>query len=256
MAAIGARRIALVTGAAQGIGRAIVEHLAQAGMTVVLCDIQDKAVEAAAQELVAAGLDAHAVVTDVADEGSVRGLFAMIEAEFGCLDILINNAGVVLRTADGVPGVQNTPLAIWQKTMDVNLTGTFLVCRAAIPLLRKRADSRIVIVSSLVGQAYSDQACYYAASKAGVLGFARILAGELGPHGITVNSIAPGMIATPKIANSPGGAGRIADYAATTVIGRAGREADVCAAVAYLVSPEAGFMTGEIVNLNGGAFMP
>jgi 3-oxoacyl-[acyl-carrier protein] reductase len=249
-------RIALVTGAARGIGREIAMRLARDGVHVIVSDINAEGATVVSEEIVAAGGTATALAADITDENSVRGIFERIQSAFGRLDILVNNAGIVLRPGGKSPRIEETSLETWSRAIDVNLTGVFIVSKAAIPLLRKSTCGRVVSISSLVGQAYSDQSSYYAASKAGVFGFSRILAGELGPDGITVNCIAPGMIRTPAIEKAPGAAERFADYAATTVLKRPGEMTEIAEAVAYLVSPAAGFITGEILNLNGGAFMP
>jgi 3-oxoacyl-[acyl-carrier protein] reductase len=249
-------RIALVTGAAQGIGREIAMRLARDGMHVLVSDINVEGAGAVSEEINAASGAATALPADITDEGSVREMFERIQSAFGRLDILVNNAGVVLRPGGKSPRIEETSLVTWSNSILVNLTGVFIVSKAAIPLLRKSACGRVISISSLVGQAYSDQSSYYAASKAGVFGFSRILAGELGPDGITVNCIAPGMIRTPAIEKAPGAAERLADYAATAVLKRPGEMTEIADAVAYLASPAAGFITGEILNLNGGAFMP
>ncbi len=250
------RRVALVTGGATGIGLAIAVDLAQAGYDIAICDNRAEVLAEASTHLDKISANVLTLATDVTDEAAIANMMDVIGNRFGRLDILINNAGIVLRPNNSVPTTENTPLDVWRKSIDVNLTGVFLVCRAAIQLLRRSSAGRIVNISSLVGQAYSNHAGYYAASKAGVFGFSRILAGELGRDRITVNCIAPGMIRTPKITASTNAASRLADYAATTTIGRVGEMEDVVAAVKYLISIEAGFVTGEILNVNGGAFMP
>jgi 3-oxoacyl-[acyl-carrier protein] reductase len=249
-------RVALVTGAGGAIGGAIANRLAADGVAVVTTDLSLPLAEETARAIRAAGGDAAALAADVTNEDSVRHLFEELTRQHDRLDILVNSAGLILTQDGKVPKIAETPLSFWTRSLDVNLTGVFLVCRAAIPLLRRSAAGRVVNIASLVGQAYSDQANYYAASKAGVMGFTRILAGELGPDKVTANVVAPGMIRTPRIAASPNGEQRLQDYAATTMLNRAGEIDEVAAAVAFLVSPQAGFITGEIVNLNGGAFMP
>jgi 3-oxoacyl-[acyl-carrier protein] reductase len=230
--------------------------LATDGITVLLCDQNHVGAESAAAELVAMGGTVLPLTVDIAKEESVADLFRRIDQRFGRIDVLVNNAGVVPRVAGKIPTIADTPLDVWNLTIGVNLTVTFLVCSAAILLLKRSPSGRVINIASLVGQAYSDQSCYYAASKAGLLGFVRILAGELGPHGITVNSIAPGMIDTPGIRAVPIHEQLFASYAKTTIMGRVGQVDEVAAAVAFLASPEAAFITGEILNLNGGAFMP
>jgi 3-oxoacyl-[acyl-carrier protein] reductase len=153
--------------------------------------------------------------------------------------------------------VEDTTYEDWTRTLAINLTGTFLMCRAVIPIMKRQRWGRIVNMSSRAGRTRSILAsAHYAASKAGMLGFARIMADEVGPFGITVNSLTPTRISTPMAATvaDPGAIDRA--FIAETPLGRVGVPADVSAAVAYLVSDEAGFITGAILDITGGQFMP
>jgi 3-oxoacyl-[acyl-carrier protein] reductase len=253
-----AARIALVTGASSGLGLDIARRLAVDGCCVILT-----ATRLATSERVVAGLQAEgladtvAMELDVTSEASVQALFAAIDARFGRLDVLVNNAGIAPRVDGKKALVEDTPLELWTRTIATNLTGTFLVSRAAIPLMKRNGWGRIVNVSSRAGRARSHLAsAYYAASKAGIIGFGRILADEVGRHGITVNAVAPTRIATPmsQTVSDPGKVDR--EFIAETAVGRLGVPADVSAAVAYLASPAAGFITGAVIDITGGQFMP
>ena len=155
------------------------------------------------------------------------------------------------------PTVEQTPLELWQRVLLINLTGTFLVCRAAVSRMRTRGWGRVVNIASMaaraVGQATS---CYYAASKSGVLGFSRVLAAEVGRDGITVNCVAPSRVDTPMAHTLTHSALIDRQYIERTPVGRIGKVEDVAAAVAYLVSEEASFVNGAIIDVTGGYFMP
>lgn len=250
--------VALVTGASSGLGLDIARRLAGDGLTVILT-----ATRLPTSERVVAGLhqeglaNTAAMAVDVTSEASVQALFEAIATRYGRLDVLVNNAGVAPRVNGRKPLVEDTSLDIWTRTIATNLTGTFLVSRAAIPLMKRHGWGRIVNISSRAGRTRSHLASsYYAASKAGMLGFARILAEEVGPFGITVNTVAPTRIATPlsQTVSDPGKVDR--EFIAETPVGRLGVPADVSAAVAYLASREAGFITGAIIDVTGGQFMP
>ncbi len=258
MAAPTSPRIALVTGASSGLGHDIAHRLARDGLTVILTATRLATSERAVAGLQAQGLaNTVAMEVDVTREASVQALFAGIEARFGRLDVLVNNAGIAPRVNGAKARVEDTPLDLWTRTIDTNLTGTFLVSRAAIPLMRRHRWGRIVNMSSRGGRTRSTlSSAYYAASKAGLLGFARILADEVGRDGITVNTVAPTRIATPlsQTVADPEAVDR--EFIAQTAVGRLGLPADVSAAVAYLASDEAGFITGAIIDVTGGQFMP
>ncbi len=252
------KRIALVTGASKGLGEEIARRLALDGMTVIVTATRlatSKRVVAAMHE---AGLTATvAMELDVTSESSVGALFADIEVRFGRLDVLVNNAGIAPRVNGKKPLVEDTSLEIWSSAIATNLTGTFLVTRSAIPLMKRGRWGRIINISSRAGRTRSNlAAAYYAASKAGVLGFARILADEVGPFGITVNSVAPTRIATPLSQTIADPSKIDAEFIAETPMGRVGQPADVSAAVAYLASEAAGFVSGAILDVTGGQFMP
>ena len=250
------QRVALVTGGARGIGRAIAERLARDGIALVLGDVEQAALEQTVQDLAAAGASVRSLPLDISDEASVAADFDNIRRAEGRLDILVNNAGIMPRVNGRNPRVEETPLDIWQRTLAVNLTGTFLMCRAAIPLLRQSGGGRIVNIASRAARMSTSGNSHYSASKAGIIGFSRVLAKELGPDNITVNCIAPSAVESPMHEGLASAAQHIERLVAETPLRRLATPEDVAGAVAYLCSVDASFMTGAIIDVNGGTFMP
>lgn len=247
----------MITGANQGIGYAVAQRFAADGMRVVINGQRADAVAKAAQTLAEAGADAIGLVADVSDEAAVSRMFEEIRSRCGRLDVVFNNAGIAPRIAGRRVRVEDTPLEFWERTLAVNLTGTFLVSRAAIPLMKARRWGRIINMSSQAGRMNTGfGSAYYAASKAGILGFARMLAGEVGEYGITVNSVTAGRIKTAMAGTfaNPDDVDR--QYIVRTPLGRVGVPDDVSAAVAFLASDAASFITGAILDITGGFFMP
>lgn len=246
-------RIALVTGAARGMGATIAERLAVTGMHVIVADILDTVGEAA-DGLKAEGLSASAATVDLGDLPSVEPFVRGLLLEHGRIDVVINNAGISPKHNGIRASIEETSLDEWQRVIDINLTAAFLVIKSVLPSMKANAWGRIVNMASQAGRTKSMVAgSHYSASKAGLIGFTRTLAGEVGPFGITANAIAPGRIDTPMA--SEAGADVNARYTSTIPVGRIGTPDDVAAAVAYLTSEEAGFVTGACLDLNGGHFM-
>lgn len=242
------RRVALVTGGALGLGRAIALRLAADGAAVAVGYHSYPADEAVA-EIEAQGGEAVAVPLDVTDRQWVDQAVADLIARFGRLDILVNNAGGLLArlTIDEMSDDH------WHQVLELNLTSAFYCTRAAAPHLGR--GGRIVNVSSLAGQnGGGPGASAYAAAKAGLLGFTRASAKELGGKGVTVNAIAPGFIGDTPFHATFSSPELQRAMVAQAAIGRAGQPADVAAIVAYLVSPAAGFMTGTVSDINGGSY--
>jgi 3-oxoacyl-[acyl-carrier protein] reductase len=248
-------RVALVTGAARGIGAAIAATLATAGHRVVLADVLDE-VEATAASLREAGRDARAIRLDVADEARVAELPALLGDWWDRLGVVVNNAGISPKKEDGrARRVREMPVEEWRRVLEVNLTGAFLVSRACIPPMAARRWGRVVMIASQAARTKSRIAgAHYAASKSGLLGLARRLAVELGPEGVTVNSVAPGRIDTPM---ARGSASAVNDaFLADIPLGRAGSPEEVAAVVAFLCSEAASYLNGATIDVGGGSFMP
>lgn len=243
-------RVALISGGAGAIGSSVAVKLARTGVRVVIADLE----QALAGVHVA---EAKSLLClDVTDEASVKESFNHIDRAHGRLDMLVNCAGISPRVKGRSPGIEETPLELWRHVLDVNLTGTFLTCRAAVSRMRPNGWGRIVNIASMaartVGRATS---CYYAASKSGVLGFSRVLASEVGRYGITVNCVAPSRIKSPMTRTLEDSAGIDRQYIERTPLGRIGEPEDVAGAVCYLLSDEASFVTGAILDVTGGFYM-
>lgn len=247
-------RVALVTGAARGIGAAIAARLAAEGHPVVLADVLDE-VEATATALRAAGHEARAIRLDVSDEDAVAGLPGALGGWWDRLGVLVNNAGISPKAEGRARRVRDTPAEEWRRVLEVNLTGAFLASRACIPPMAARRWGRIIMIASQAARTKNRIAgAHYAASKSGLLGLARSLAVELGPEGITANSVAPGRIDTPMAQAAAPGAD--AGFLADTPLGRAGSPEEVAAVVAFLASDDASYLNGAILDVGGGSFMP
>jgi 3-oxoacyl-[acyl-carrier protein] reductase len=241
-------RIALVTGASQGIGRACALALAASGATVALAARNEAKLAEVVAEIEAAGGKAAAFALDVADEASIKAGAKEILARFGKVESLVNNAGI---TRDGL--VLRMKRADWDDVLSTNLTGAFLMTQALLSAMLKNRWGRIINISSVVGRTGQAGQVNYAASKAGLIGMTRSLAREVASRGVTVNAVAPGYIETPMTA--------VLDEKQTTAVvaqiplGRAGTDADVAEAVKYLASEGAGYVTGHVLDVNGGMFM-
>jgi 3-oxoacyl-[acyl-carrier protein] reductase len=244
-------KVALVTGGSRGIGRAIGVALGRLGAKVVLnyTNNEAAAIEAAAA-VVAAGGAAATKRFDVADPAAVDAAFKEVVASEGGLHILVNNAGVAVNTL--VLGAKD---ADWKRALDVNLNGTFYCCRAAIRSLMKARDAgRIINITSITGEIGSIGQAPYVAAKAGIIGLTKTLAREYASRGVTVNAVSPGYIDTDMTAaDLP--AERRAELLKTIPLARVGKPEDVASAVAYLAGPAAGYVTGQVLRVNGGLFM-
>jgi 3-oxoacyl-[acyl-carrier protein] reductase len=246
----GTARVALVTGASRGIGRAIATALAKDGLFVV---VNFTANEGAAGETLAAikaaGGDGAIAKFDVADAAAVEAAIKQIASERGRLDVLVNNAGIAI---DGL--ILRTKKEDWQRTLDVNLSGAFYCCKAAARYLLKAEHGRIINMSSVVGEQGNAGQVSYAAAKAGLIGLTRSLAKELASRAITVNCVTPGFIETDMTAAHVQGEAR-EQLLKAIPLGRIGAADDVAECVRFLVSPAASYITGQVVRVNGGLLM-
>lgn len=239
--------IALVTGASRGIGAAIADELARLGATVIGTATSEGGAAAIGARLAPAG--GHGRALDVVDGAAIESLVDAIGKQFGAITILVNNAGIardnlLIRMKDEE----------WQAILDTNLGAVFRTCRAVLRGMMKARRGRIVNIGSVIGLTGNTGQANYAAAKAGMIGFSKSLAREIGSRGITVNVVAPGFIETDMTRDLPE---TVRDrMLADTALGRLGSPADIAAAVAFLCSPAAGYITGETLHVNGGLFMP
>jgi 3-oxoacyl-[acyl-carrier protein] reductase len=241
-------RIALVTGASQGIGRAIALRLAASGAHVALAARNmDKLGEVAA-EIAANGGVAQAFALDIANEESIKACAKAVIAHFGRIEILVNNAGI---TRDGLSMRMRRP--DWDDVLTTNLTGAFLMSQACMSSMLKARWGRIVNITSVVGETGQAGQANYAASKAGLIGLTKSLARELASRTITVNAVAPGMIATAmtEVLTDE----QKAAMATQIPLGRAGTDVEIAAAVNFLASEDAAYITGHTLDVNGGMYM-
>jgi 3-oxoacyl-[acyl-carrier protein] reductase len=241
-------KAALVTGASQGIGRACALALAKMGARIALAARNEAKLEAVAAEIAAAGGQAKSFIMDVSDEASIQATAKAAIAHFGTVDILVNNAGITRDTL-----LLRMKRADWDAVMTTNLTGAFVLTQALLnPMLRARWG-RIINITSVVGRTGQGGQANYAASKAGLIGFTRSMARELAPRSITVNAVAPGYIETAMTAVLDE---KQRDALLSHIpLGRPGSDQDVSNAVAFLASPQAGYITGHVLDVNGGLFM-
>ena len=243
-----AGRIALVTGASQGIGRACALELARAGATVALAARNTEKLAAVAAEIASAGGTAHAFALDVASEESIKECAKAVIAQLGGVHILVNNAGI---TRDIL--AMRMKRKDWDDVLSTNLTGAFLLTQAVMSQMVKNRWGRIINITSVVGETGQAGQANYAASKAGLIGLTKSLARELASRSITVNAVAPGYIETAMTAI-------LTDDQKTAMtqhipLGRVGTDLDIAHAVAFLASEQGSYITGHTLDVNGGMYM-
>ena len=242
------RKVAIITGGGQGIGRSIVLELAEIGVDIVAADINIEAAESAAAEAAAAGINALAIEVNVADADNVNAMVEKTLEKYGRIDFLVNNAGI---TRDGL--MMRMGDDAWKAVIDINLTGTYLCSKAVIRTMMKQRSGRIVNISSVVGAMGNAGQTNYAASKAGVVGMTKALASEVAARGINVNAVAPGFIQTAMTDSLPEKARD--ELVGLIPNGRLGLPEDVSAAVKFLLSDDASYITGQVLHVNGGMYM-
>lgn len=241
-------KTALVTGASQGIGEAIARGLAQQGARVVVAARSVDKLEKLASELTSGGTEAHVLCLDLADSAGVEVAVRALPEDFSDIDILVNNAGI---TADNV--FARMKLEQWEQVLKVNLTGAFSVTRAVCRGMMRRRWGRIISISSVVGLMGNAGQSNYAAAKAGLVGFSKALAREVAPRNVTVNVVAPGFVET-AMTNAIPEKSREQLFGAIP-LKRLGSVQDVAAAVIFLASDEAGYITGHVLNVSGGLYI-
>jgi 3-oxoacyl-[acyl-carrier protein] reductase len=240
--------IALVTGASRGIGRAIAHELARRGATVVGTATSETGAQAITQALQDAGLKGRGLVLNVATQASIDALLAELEAKEGTPSILVNNAGI---TRDNL--LLRMKPEEWDEIINTNLGSVYRMSKAVLRGMMKASRGRIINIASIVGVMGNAGQTNYAAAKAGIIGFSKSLAREVGSRGITVNVVAPGFIATDMTAQLP--AEQQQQLVQQVALGRLGAVEDIAHAVAFLASPHAGYITGETLHVNGGMYM-
>lgn len=246
--------VALVTGAARGIGTAIAARLARDGRKVAMLDV-DPAVAQAARGLQEQGCQVRPICLDIADQDAVLTLPDRLQDWWPQLSILVNNAGISPKHDGRKRAVADMAFEEWRRVLDVNLSGTFLVTRACLPALTAHGWGRIVIITSQAARTRTPvPGAHYAATKAGLTGFARVLAAEVAAAGVTVNCVAPGRVESAMTAEAGGELN--ATLAQAIPLARYGTAEEVAGAVAFLASDDASYCTGSIIDVNGGNFMP
>jgi 3-oxoacyl-[acyl-carrier protein] reductase len=241
-------KVALVTGAAQGIGKAIAEALARARADVVVSDVNLELAAQTAEGIKKMGVKALPLKMNVADPAEVDAGVKKAVAELEKIDILVNNAGITRDTL-----LMRMKKEDWDAVLSINLTGVFNLCKAVSPLMMKQRSGKIISIASIIGEMGNVGQANYAASKAGVIGFTKTLARELAPRGITVNAVAPGFIQTAMTDRIPEDIKK--KMLEQIPLARLGRPEDVAAAVLFLVSGAADYITGQVINVNGGMLM-
>lgn len=243
-------KVAVVTGGASGIGHAVVERFAAEEFLQVILDVDESGGKTVAEELQRCSKQASFMRVDVTQEDDVQSAFAAIRKSHGRIDVLVNVAGGSLHRHP----LEEFPLVDWQRVMDLNLTSTFLCCRAVTELMKTQQSGAIVNISSDIGYSGAVNRSAYAAAKAGIVGLTKTLALELAPCGVHVNAVAPGRIETPRVRATYSDAEWV-NAAKNIPFGHAGQPEDVAEAVAFLAGAGSRHLTGQTIHVNGGRIM-
>ena len=241
-------QVAVITGGARGIGKTIAEALARKGVNIVIADISSEQAQGTAAEIEKLGVKATGVGLDVSKAEEVNKVFGEISKDYGKIDILVNNAGV---TRDGL--IMRMKEEDWDAVININLKSVFLCSKEAVKVMTKQRYGRIINISSVVAFMGNPGQANYSASKAGIVGLTKTTAKEYASRGITANAVAPGFITTAMTEALPENVKE--DMKRAIPLGRFGATDDVANAVVFLASPEAGYITGQVIHVNGGMYM-
>jgi NAD(P)-dependent dehydrogenase (short-subunit alcohol dehydrogenase family) len=245
-------RVAVVTGAASGIGLGIARRLAADGMAVALLDLDGDRLREAANDLSAGGSTAGAYEVDVADRHALEAVFSSVRAAHGPITVVVTSAGI-----ESFDPIVDITAEKWDRVLAVNLTGTFTCLQLAVPDMIEAGWGRIVTISSSSAQSGAPNMAHYVASKGGVIGLTKAFARELSRHGITANTIPPTIVDTPMARNAEaaGDVPSVEVMGQMVPLGRAGTPEDIASACAFLCSEEAGYITGQVIGVNGGMYI-
>ena len=244
-------QVALITGGANGIGRAVAHRMAAGGMSVVIADFDGAAAESVKSEIAESGGKAEALSVDVTRANEIKALVTDVGKRYGQIDVLANIAGGSFYTKR----IEEFTWAEWKEVIDVNLKGTFLMCREVAPIMQRQKRGRILNTASNYGLTGSALRTPYAAAKAGIIAFSKSLAQELAPYGILVNTVAPGPTDTPRVMGKESPEARRQRWS-NIPLGRTGRPEDIAEAFYFLTTPESAWITGQTFHVNGGLVTP
>lgn len=244
-------KVAIVTGAAQGIGAAYAERLGQLGATVVVADIDESGAIESAARLKDLDLQAEARKVDISDEVQTQSLASSVLEDFGRIDVLVNNAAIY--SGLSMDAAEEVDLTYWRKMVDVNITGTYLMCRAVIPAMRAQESGCIVNQASIAAYLGSPLSIHYSTTKAAIIGMTKVLARELGEDGIRANAIAPGVIDTPA---TQGAVPPMLQemLVLNAALGRLGKPEDLLGVLEFLCTDDSAYMTGQTLVVDGGVY--
>lgn len=244
-------QVALITGGANGIGRAVAHRMAAGGMCVVIADFDGAAAESVKSEIAESGGKAEALSVDVTRANEIKALVTDVGKRYGQIDVLANIAGGSFYTKR----IEEFTWAEWKEVIDVNLKGTFLMCREVAPIMQRQKRGRILNTASNYGLTGAALRTPYAAAKAGIIAFSKSLAQELAPYGILVNTVAPGPTDTPRVMGKESPEARRQRWS-NIPLGRTGRPEDIAEAFYFLTTPESAWITGQTFHVNGGLVTP